>query len=222
MLKKAFIALSLTAIGAVSVFAQSAGDDFKKAEYYVGYSNGQIDSGVDSGNTAIDFFRDRENFNGVNVSGVYNVNRYFGVKGDFSGTFNKTTFAETFTSGGDSYTVGFKTKNQMYNFTGGVQIKDNANSGVFKPFVHAMVGVAHARTRVNDFVCAAPEGENCDDLELTDEKFSGTGFSGIIGGGIDLRLNNRVQIRAIQVDYNPTRIDGVTGHNLRLGAGIVF
>lgn len=222
MLKKAFIALSLTAIGAVSVFAQSAGDDFKKSEYYVGYSNGQVDGGVDSGNSAIDFFRDRENFNGVNVSGVYNLNRYFGVKGDFSATFNKATFSEAFGSGSDTFYVGFKTRNQLYNVTGGVQVKDNAKSGVFKPFAHAMVGFAHARTKVNDFACVSPEGENCDDLGLSSEKFSGTGVSGIIGGGIDLRLNNRVQIRAIQVDYNPTRIDGVTSHNLRLGAGIVF
>lgn len=219
MLKKAFIALSLTAIGAVSVFAQA--DDYKKAELYVGYSNGQVDTGVDSGDSAVEFFRDRANFNGVNASGVYNLNRYFGVKGDYSVTFNRTEVSDTFTTGGFDYTIGFETKNQLHNFTGGVQIKDNAKEGVFKPFAHAMVGVAHARTKIQDFTCVAPVGGSCTPLDISSENFNETGFSGIIGGGIDFRLNNKIQIRAIQVDYNPTRLGGETQNNVRIGAGIV-
>jgi hypothetical protein len=44
----------------------------------------------------------------------------------------------------------------------------------------------------------------------------------VFGGGIDFRVGDRFQIRAIQVDYNPVRVFGQTDHNLRLGAGIVF
>jgi hypothetical protein len=57
---------------------------------------------------------------------------------------------------------------------------------------------------------------------VDDETFSSTGFSTVIGGGIDFRLNNRVQVRAIQFDYNPTRLEGSWQNNLRIGAGIVF
>lgn len=220
MLKKAFIALSLTAIGAVSVFAQSSGDDIKKAEFYVGYSNGQIDTGVDSGDSAVDFFRDRENFNGVNVSGVYNVSRYFGVKGDMSAAFNSKRFSGETTIGGDVVRIGVKNSNQLYNFTGGVQVKDNAKSGVFKPFAHAMVGVAHARLKISDYTCTPTA--DCPITSFPDDTITETGFSGIIGGGIDFRINNKIQIRAIQVDYNPTRLGGETQNNVRIGAGIVF
>lgn len=222
MFNPIFIVLLLFVCSSVAVLGQSSNDGYKKTEVYVGYSNGQVDSGADSGNSAIDFLRDRENFNGANVSAVYNLNRYFGIKGDVSGTFNKTRFSETFASNAGPYTVGFNTRNQLYNFTAGVQVKDNSRSGIFKPFAHVLVGVAHSRTKVSDFVCSAPGGESCSGLQLSGEKFSGTGVSGIIGGGIDLRVSDRIQIRAIQIDYNPTRIDSSTSHNLRFGAGIVF
>ena len=223
MFKKALIALSIAAIGAASAVAQAQPvDDHKTGEFYVGYSNGQVDTGVDTGNSVVDFFRDRENFNGVNVSGVYNTSRFFGIKGDVSATFNKNEFTDTFTTGGLNYTVGYKDNNSLYNFVGGVQVKDNANSGVFKPFAHAMVGAAHARTKITDFTCVAPVGGNCAPLEVDDETFSTTGFSTVIGGGIDFRLNNRVQVRAIQFDYNPTRLEGSWQNNIRIGAGIVF
>ena len=223
MFKKALFALSIAAIGAASAVAQAQPvDDFKKGEVYVGYSNGQVDTGADTGNSVVDFFRDRENFNGVNVSGVYNTSRFFGVKGDVSATYNSNEVSDTFTSGGLNYTVGYKDKNSLYNFVGGVQVKDNENSGVFKPFAHAMVGVAHARTKFEDFTCVAPVGGNCTPLELDEETFSTTGFSTVIGGGIDFRLSNRVQVRAIQFDYNPTRLEGSWQNNVRIGAGIVF
>lgn len=221
MLKKALFTLSFAFVASTVSFAQSI-DDYKKGEFYVGYSNGQVDTGVDSGNSVVDFFRDRENFNGVNVSGVYNTSRYFGLKGDVSATVNSKEYADTFTSGGFDYTVGFKNDNQLWNFVGGVQLKDNEKSGVVKPFAHAMAGVAHARSKVTDFTCVAPVGGNCDPFEVNDETFTTTGFSAVIGGGLDFRLNNRVQIRAIQLDYNPTRLEGAWQNNVRIGAGIVF
>jgi opacity protein-like surface antigen len=218
-MKRFILAASLAAVSAVGVFAQAAVDDYKKGEFYVGYSNGQVDTGFDSGNTVGSFFRDRANFNGVNVSGVYNFNRYLGAKGDFSATFNKTQFNEPFLPAGTTTpsNVTFNTKNSLYNLVGGVQVKDNANSGVFKPFAHAMVGLAHVRTKVSDVTCTPSTP-----CPFVNQTFSDNGLSGVLGGGLDLRLNNRIQIRAIQLDYNPVRANGQTDNNLRIGAGIVF
>jgi len=42
------------------------------------------------------------------------------------------------------------------------------------------------------------------------------------GGGLDIRLNDRLDIRAVQVDWNPIRSGGVTTNNLRFGVGIVI
>ena len=218
-MKKFILAASLAALSAVGALAQTAVDDYKKGEFYVGYSNGQVDTGLDSGNSVNSFFRDRANFNGVNVSGVYNFNRYVGAKGDFSATFNNTRFSEAIVipGGTTTSTVSFNTKNSLYNLVGGVQVKDNANSGVFKPFAHAMVGLAHVRTKVTDATCSPATP-----CPVINESFSDNGLSGVFGGGLDLRLNNRIQIRAIQVDYNPVRANGQTDNNLRIGAGIVF
>ncbi|HVF30114.1 MAG TPA: hypothetical protein VNA22_04055 [Pyrinomonadaceae bacterium] len=220
MFKRLFTALSIAAMSVVAAAAQTTPvDDFKKAEFYVGYSNGQVDTGLDSGNSASDFFSDRANFHGINVSGVYNVSRYIGIKADASGTFNNTRFSDTFfdPTTSTTYTASFKTTNSLYNVVGGVQVKDNSREGTFKPFAHAMVGLGHVRTKVSDVQCTPVL--TC---PVINESFSDNGLSGIIGGGIDIKLNNSVQIRAIQIDYNPIRIAGATDHNLRIGAGIVF
>ena len=216
MLRKALFSFSFAILAVSAVVAQ---DDHKKGEFFVGYSNGQIDTGVDTGDSPLDVLRERENFNGINVAGVYNVSRWFGVKGDISATFNKTDFSTTVVGPGGSNTISAETNNSLYNFLAGVQVKDNSNEGTFKPFAHGLVGAAHARTKVNNFTCT---GLDCPDLDTPEETFSDTGFGAVIGGGIDFRLNNRVQIRAIQVDYNPTRIGGEWQNNLRIGAGIVF
>jgi len=219
MFRKAIIAISIAAVSAASALAQSSGDDYKKVEFFAGYSNGQVDTGVDSGNDALDLFRDRESFNGFNVSGVYNVSRFIGVKGDFSAGYNNDRFTGTFQGPNAPVTVTSENKNSLYNFVGGVQIKDNSNEGTFKPFAHVMAGVGHFRSKVGSFTCT---GIDCPTFLPSSETFTETGFSGVIGGGIDFRLNNRVQIRAIQVDYNPVRVEGTTLNNIRLGAGIVF
>lgn len=218
-MKKAILLFSITVLSAVFAVAQAV-DDHKKGEFYVGYSNGQVDTGLDSGSTAADFFRDRQSFHGFNVSGVYNFSRYFGVKGDVSGTYNSSRFTGNIDAGGSITTISFDTDSSLYNFLGGVQVKDNSRSGRFKPFAHVLVGAAHARAKFSDFTCAP--GNLCTAVVVPDESASGTGFAGAFGGGLDIRLNDRIQIRAFQVDYNPVRIEGSTQHNARFGAGIVF
>jgi hypothetical protein len=217
-MKKLFLAISLAALSSVAAFAQAT-SDYKKGEFYVGYSNGQVDTGLDSGNSVSGFFRDRANFNGVNVSGVYNFSRYLGIKGDVSSTFNTRRFSNTFTDPGTgtTFSTSFKTTNSLTNLVGGVQVKDNSKSGVFKPFGHAMVGLAHARTKLTDIQCTPAAG-----CPVTNESFSDNNFSGVFGGGLDFRLSNHFQIRAIQVDYNPIWAGGGVDNNLRIGAGIVF
>ena len=179
-----------------------------------------MDTGIDSGSSVSSFFDDRESFNGFNASGVYNISRYFGIKGDVSGTYKGNTFSDTITDPSGTSTVSFKSNRSLYNFLGGVQVKDNSNEGVFKPFGHVLVGAAHARSKFKDYSCTPTTGV-CPAVIAPDETFSDTGFAAAVGGGIDLRVSNRFQIRAIQVDWNPVRIDG-TQNNLRLGAGIVF
>ncbi len=207
----------LTAFTGVFATAQSPGD-INKGEFYLGYSNGQVDTGIDSDDSAQDFLRNRANFHGFEVAGVYNVSRYVGLKGDVSGTYNSTQFTFPVVTGPVTQTVTFDTSNSLYNFLGGVQIKDNASTGRVKPFAHVLVGAGHARTKIDNLSCVSTPNINCGELA----RFSQTGLAGAFGGGLDVRLNDRVDLRAFQVDYNPMKFDGRVDHNIRLGIGFVI
>jgi hypothetical protein len=218
-MKKLIFAMILTVVSGVVAFGQATGD-YKKTEFFVGYSNGQIDTGFDSGSSVDDFLDDRANFHGFNASGVYNVSRYFGVKADVSGTYNKTRFSVPVVTGTTTQTVSFDTDNSLYNFLGGVQVKDNASTARFKPFAHALVGAAHGRSKVKNVVCSTTATINCNDILVGGS--SDTGLAGAIGGGLDIKITDKIDFRAIQVDYNPVRANGTIDHNLRIGVGLVF
>lgn len=214
-MKRFILSLALMVTASTFAFAQT---DYNKGEFFVGYSHGQVDSGVDSGDSVKSFFRDRIGFNGFETSGVYNVSRYIGIKGDVSGTYKSTVFTFPVTTGASTQTVTVDTKNSLYNFLGGVQIKDNANEGRFKPFAHALVGAGHGRTRVNSLTCTTTANINCTDIGSVND----TGLAGAFGGGLDVRINDRVDFRAFQVDYNPIKFENTTDHNVRFSIGIVI
>ena len=198
----------------VSASICTAQTDYKKFEFFGGYSHNRVDTGIGDDDPDFDDVVDeREGFHGFNVAATGNFSRYLGVKGDFSAHFKNQTLQ--FAPG-----VQLDVDSRLLNFLGGIQVKDNSTEGTFKPFAHALVGVAHGRNRVGNFVCgpsACPSFLPPANFTETD-----TGFAGAFGGGIDIRLNNRVDIRAIQADYNPTKLFDSTQHNFRIGVGIVF
>lgn len=200
-----FLFFAVTANGFVS--GQDT-NEFKTAEFFVGYSNSQHGGGSRAATQ-----------HGVNISGVYNFTRYFGLKGDFSATFQGKDRTGTFPNDGEPFAVAYKERNSLYNFLGGIQIKDNAGSGRLKPFAHALVGVGHRRIAVSDFRCVPDDV--CIQV-VPAESSNGTGIAGAFGGGLDIRLSDRIQFRLVQVDYNPVRVYGRTEHNARISTGIVF
>ena len=207
------LAMLIAACASVSL-AQST-DDYNKYDIFVGYSQNRVDTGIDDNDPQLDdIFDEREGFHGFNASVTGNISRYLGLKGDLSGHWKRKTFPVGTTASVDL-------DSSLFNFLGGVQIKDNARETRFKPFAHALAGIAHAKVDGNfsNDVCIAVFPSPCPvDFEESD-----TGFVAAIGGGLDIRANDRVDIRAIQFDYNPTRVfDGGTQHNFRIGVGIVF
>jgi opacity protein-like surface antigen len=214
-MKKTILIFTIITISITAVLAQ--GDDYKKGEFYVGYSGGQIDRGFDSSVPASGFFFDREfdndPYHGANVSAVYNVSRYIGLKADFSAAYNRTGFNVTVPGGS---TFAFDTRNSLYNALGGIQIKNNSADKRFKPFVHALVGVGHGRTKVKSVIC--PVGVDCSGLVGGSE----TGLAGAFGGGLDIKLSGHIDLRLVQIDYNPIKFQDGIQKNIRLGIGIVF
>lgn len=205
-----FLSTAILLVACASVgFAQSS--DYNKVEFYGGYSHNRVDTGIDDSDPDLsDIVNEREGFHGFNTAVTGNITRYVGIKFDVAGHYKKQDF------GFDG--SGVNVDSSLYNFLGGVQLKDNAKEGTFKPFAQALVGAAHARNKVTfSGGCVAIFPSPCTNFTESD-----TGWAAAFGGGVDVRLNDRIDIRAVQVDYNPTRVFGDVQHNFRIGAGIVI
>lgn len=228
-MKKLFSAVCLTVITSVFAFAQTSSADYKKVEGYVGYSNNQVDTGFNSNSGSGTFsgslFNDRRSFNGAEAAVVFNVHRYVGIKGDFSAAYRNEDFSFQTGTGTTANTINVRTSNQLYNYLGGVQIKDNSSNARVKPFAHALVGAATGRTRFKNVTCSdTSAASGCSTIISNGlaSSDSETGLAGAFGGGLDIKLSDRIDLRAIQVDYNPIRFSGSTDNNFRIGIGIVF
>jgi hypothetical protein len=99
-----------------------------------------------------------------------------------------------------------------YTFMGGPKL--SARLGAVTPFAHFLIGAARAGTGTRG-------------VSIAD-----TALAAAVGGGVDIRVNNSMAIRAAQVDYLMTRFrtypDYFYGNyserqnNFRFSAGIVF
>ena len=188
----------LIACAAPFTFAQTA-DDYNKYDIGVLYSHNRIDTGVDV--PGQNFISDREGFNGFEAFAKGNISRYAGLKGSYS--FHRKTFD---ISGGTPVTT-FDVDADIHQFLGGVEFKDNARETKVRPFAHILAGAAHTRSDI--------EG-------IPDANDSETDFAAALGGGVDFRINDRVDFRAVQFDWNPVRGNGETAHNFRIGIGFIF
>lgn len=224
-MNKLILAFCLMIISSIFAFAQSS-DDFHKGEFSASFSHNQVDTGISdsnfstnsNNNSSNNFFGKRQGFNGVELSGVGNISRYVGIKGDFSANY-KTYKVDT-----PGFTPDqFKVNASLYNVLGGVQIKDNARDGSrIRPFAHALAGFANGRTKLDSSFFSSSfcqqAGVDC----RQNSNISKTGFAAAIGGGVDIKANDRFSIRAIQIDYNPTHLGGSTRNNVRFGFGVVL
>ena len=197
-MRKLFMAALFVACTSSFAFAQT--DDYNKYDVGVLYSHNRVDVGVEDPNQ--NFLDERQGFHGVELFAKGNVSRYVGLKGSYS--FNRKSFD---IDGGTAAST-FDVDADLHQFLGGVEFKDNAKETKVKPFAHVLAGVGHARLDANNATDSFEESE--------------TGFAAAFGGGVDFRINDRVDFRAVQFDYNPIRDNGQTSHNFRVGIGIIF
>jgi opacity protein-like surface antigen len=229
-MKRLAVLATLILISATAAFAQ---DDYKKYEFFAGYSALWLDNlAGDTGSFAVDdVLGEKQNLRGFNVAGVYNFHKYVGAKFDYSLHLREDNFSRPAGSGTIDTT--------LQNILGGIQIKNNQEDGpTFKPFGHALFGIAVQKVDVDSPNLPALFGIN-------DFHTNETSFAMAFGGGLDIKLNHRIDIRAVQVDWNiinrgdqqtgivlaptpfqtvgqPFFIPGTRQDNLRLGVGIVI
>ena len=134
------------------------------------------------------------NFHGWNASLTGNITKRFGVVADFSGHYGS-------------------------ELDGSVLIQEDAHSFLFgprfsfrrkrlTPFVYALFGA----TRFHE--SAIISGQKLSDAD--------TGFSSALGGGLDIKVNERVAIRAFQLDYFRPNFFCEAHNRGRLAAGVVL
>src|SRR4030095_861352 len=153
--------------------------DDPKNEFFVGYSYHSADINT----LTIDPHRTSQN--GVNVAYMRNLNRHVGVKVEASAHFKR-----------DSQQLSgaqFTSKRDQYYFLGGVEFKAPSNSRV-TPFAQALVGASLFRGFTSN-TSAAGNVFTFDDA---------SSFAMALGGGLDVRANDRISIRIIQANYAPT------------------
>lgn len=204
--------LSLVLIAIISGLgsAQNQPPEYNKVEIFAGYSGASLISD--------DEFEPVEH--GFNVAAVYNFHRLFGIKVDVSGTHKKVrdNFFPPFGQPPFDPPSRYTANHSLYNASIGIQVKNNRRDDVAKPFAHLLVGYAKHTDKIKQ---SCPAGAVCPPFNFDFE-----GVSLILGVGLDIRINRRIDIRAVQLDLNPITYDSGRDRsiyaNTRFSSGIVF
>jgi len=195
--------------------------DNNRVEFYGGYNYLHSDSGIEEelDNSEVNF-----NSHGFNASLTGNFSRYVGAKFDYSFHSKSRNFVDA--------TNNFSASLRTNQFLGGVQFKDNAKEGGrFRPFAHVLGGLANqnlSASGIGTFPVPGGGGNTAFDSSV-----SSNNFAMVFGGGIDVKVSHNVDIRLIQIDYNPIWfrdqvidnygiLDGRTQNNFRIGFGIAI
>jgi hypothetical protein len=214
--KKLLVSTLLLVVGLSPAFAQTQGsDDYPKFELYAGFSHNRAETVLFT--NPVIRSDGRAGLNGFDVAVTRNVSRYVGVQFDFAGHFGEEIFRPPCLAPCPDPPPDVRIDSSLYTFLGGVQIKDNARSTRFRPFARVLVGAA--RLSRDDDPDPTGQGPSCL-FETPPCGRSKTGFAAALGGGLDIRAGRRLDVRLIQLDYNPTRFNGTTLHNSRIGFGV--
>jgi len=146
---------------------------------------------------------------GFNVSATGYLTKRFGLTADFSAHFKTNKIPDAL--GGN-----IEDNIRVLNILGGPQYKFR-NSSRVTPFVRGLAGIAVTSNNLK-----------VSSLNI-EHTFSSTDFALALGGGLDVRLNRRVDLRLVQVDYNPVFLKrdnelgfGRRADNVRFSFGVVF
>lgn len=135
------------------------------------------------------------NFHGWHAAVNGNVNKWFGLTADFTGHY-----------GGATDEDGFDERQRVYSYHFGPRFSLRRQRVTL--FAHALVGASSLKTRLTGF------GQRFE--------FDDTGLSFVAGGGLDIKVHDRVSIRAFQLDYLRARFFGETEARGRLAFGLVL
>lgn len=229
-MKKLYSGALCIAVLLFGVAAVAAQDERVKWEGYAGYSYMNLNRGIDADEFDDDLGdtpANRVNAHGFNGSLTYNFHRYVGAKFDLtlhSHGEDFTGFLEPTPTLGVGTPITFKTSQNVYQYLGGIQIKDNNRGPKFRPWAHILLGIADQHFSIDE---TAPTNTRIFDVNSTDWAMK-------FGGGLDYEVHRNVDIRFIQFDWNPIWrgdqdfgpnigvVNGVMQNNWLIGFGVVL
>jgi len=171
-------------------------------------------------------FCERRDFHGFNLGAKYNLSPTLGIRTDLSAYFNKDRSVDSFGTGADLHTDTNTFTERTYVLVTGLEAQ--RDFGAWRPFAHAMAGVAR-QTQEDTQTSTGPF-----DFTIHDRT---TSLALKLGAGIDVRINQRFDLRIIEVDYEPIfakdrhtpvvgffdqRVKGKTAQNVTIGVGLVW
>jgi opacity protein-like surface antigen len=171
-------------------------------------------------------FCDRRDFHGFTLGAKYNLSPALGIRTDLSAYFNKDRSVDPFGTGADAHIDTNSFDEKTYVLVIGPEVR--REFGSWRPFVHALAGVAR-QTSKDVQTSTGPFAFSINDRT--------TSLALKLGGGVDVRLSPRVDLRIIEIDYEPIfakdrntpvngffeqRVKGKTAQNVTFGVGIVW
>ncbi|HZI86590.1 MAG TPA: outer membrane beta-barrel protein [Pyrinomonadaceae bacterium] len=135
------------------------------------------------------------NFHGWNSSVTGNITRKFGIVADTSAAY------------GTELDGAIRIQQTAYSLLVGPRFSFRPGKRA-TPFVYALVGVTRFEAR------ATISGQSVSE--------SDSGFSSALGVGLDVKVNDRVAIRAFQLDYFRPNFFGEAHNRGRLAFGVVL
>lgn len=231
-MRKLSLLFLLTLLCALPCAAQTAAGDDRRPEFFVGYSNLQAEGlperNTTTGSFSDDLFGERTGLHGINVAATGYLTPRFGLTGDFSYNARDRNFTPAGGGEGDIDT-------RVINVLGGPQVRF-PNQTRSTPFLRALFGVANTRFNVSSSTQPAGGGNITNSFST-----NATDFAMALGGGLDVRVGERVALRVFQIEYNPvflrersisvlggagaiqpTRLESNRQDNIRLGFGVTF
>lgn len=197
--------------------------DFPKYEIFGGYSYLRADmnnltSWIGSGDY-YDSFSGISNGHGFEASFTYNVNSWFGIKGDFSAhmatvdmdaedVYEYSYPDEYYDDYQRTYETSGSAKVTQYNYLFGPEFSYRGFDK-FRPFAHVLFGITQVDTHKIDIEQSYLWEYTYDgsvystDYEETNYKGSikSTSFAMAFGGGVDINVNENISLRLPQIDY---------------------
>lgn len=196
----------------LTLTATLAATDYPTREFQASLITARFDGGLNRQSPLLDsLIRSPRTHHGYSLSFVSNRSAISGLKFEFSQLENKTLV--------QGPQASFTYRQEPLWLLFGTQLKRNRSSARVKPFLHFMGGASRVAVSSPGPACAATLG-----LPTCPARFQSSRWSmaGVVGGGIDLRLNRRTDLRLFQLEYFPLNRYGATLHSIRVGFGIVL